>query len=294
MAKLYAHDSRPPPSVLERAPDVPAAFEQVLQRAMAKNPDERYLSAGDLGRAALAASEATSLSRTERSVATGSAAPLEARPVPGRPAGDATSRPTAATEVPPRSPGPRRTRLAGLLAALVAAVVAVILLAGGGSPSKMRSRSTGGTASSPAAAGLVLGQSIGPARLGEPRKQIAAALASQGYKEKPGSSPQERNYTSGDAIYVVGFYDHGKATYIQKYNDPSITVDGVSVDSTLRTALARLPTWRRVRCARVTLLINPDHHTYFELPLGPDAHNDGSSGIIVSSFAVPFEHSACG
>jgi serine/threonine protein kinase len=81
-AKLYAHDNRPPPSVCERAPDVPEAFDAVLVRAMAKSPEQRYLSAGDLGRAALAAASDTSLSRTERSVATGAAAPQEAAAVP--------------------------------------------------------------------------------------------------------------------------------------------------------------------------------------------------------------------
>jgi hypothetical protein len=55
-AKIYAHVATPPPSVCARAPEVPAAFEPVLIRAMAKAPDERYPSAGDLGRAAVAAS----------------------------------------------------------------------------------------------------------------------------------------------------------------------------------------------------------------------------------------------
>jgi hypothetical protein len=81
LAKLYAHDSQPPPSVLERAPDTPAAFESVLKRAMNKDPDERYLSAGDLGRAAVAAAAGEVLSRAERSVAAGVAAPGGAGPV---------------------------------------------------------------------------------------------------------------------------------------------------------------------------------------------------------------------
>src|ERR1700729_1221300 len=42
LAKLYAHGSQPPPSVLERNPDVPAAFDGVLSRAMAKGPEDRY------------------------------------------------------------------------------------------------------------------------------------------------------------------------------------------------------------------------------------------------------------
>jgi serine/threonine protein kinase len=75
LAKLYAHATEPPPRVLDRAPDVPAAFDAVLARAMAKAPDDRYPSAGDLGRAALAAATGTSVTRAERSIASGDAAP---------------------------------------------------------------------------------------------------------------------------------------------------------------------------------------------------------------------------
>src|SRR3954466_6131792 len=55
-AKIWAHMKEPPPSVAGNA-DVPDEFEEVIRRAMAKNPDDRYPSAGDLGRAALAAAE---------------------------------------------------------------------------------------------------------------------------------------------------------------------------------------------------------------------------------------------
>src|SRR3954447_18440080 len=85
-AKIWAHMSEPPPSVVQTVGDVPPQFEDVVQRAMAKDPNDRYLSAGDLGRAALAAAEMRSLSRAERSVATGDAAPQDAtavRSVPG-------------------------------------------------------------------------------------------------------------------------------------------------------------------------------------------------------------------
>ena len=56
-AKLWAHMTDPPPSVRERVPSVPEAFDEVVRRAMAKNPGERYASAGELGRAALDALE---------------------------------------------------------------------------------------------------------------------------------------------------------------------------------------------------------------------------------------------
>lgn len=75
LAKLYAHDSSPPPSILERAPHVAPAFEPVLKRALAKSADDRYPSAGDLGRAAVAALSGVSVPSLERSVAVGEAAP---------------------------------------------------------------------------------------------------------------------------------------------------------------------------------------------------------------------------
>jgi hypothetical protein len=104
LAKLYAHDSQPPPSVRECIPELPAALDAVLARAMAKAPDQRYQSAGDLGAAALAAVGAAPLTRAERTVAAGEAAP---RPggIPGR--------------------RPRRHRVLVAAAALVVALGAV-------------------------------------------------------------------------------------------------------------------------------------------------------------------------
>jgi Protein kinase domain len=53
-AKLWAHLSEAPPSV---GPAVPAAFDEVISRAMAKRPEDRFESAGALARAAAAAAE---------------------------------------------------------------------------------------------------------------------------------------------------------------------------------------------------------------------------------------------
>jgi streptogramin lyase len=75
-AKIWAHMQEPPPSLREVAPQVPAAFDEVIARAMAKNAEDRYPSAGDLARAARAAAEDRQVGQTaERSVATGPAAP---------------------------------------------------------------------------------------------------------------------------------------------------------------------------------------------------------------------------
>ncbi len=80
LAKLYAHGSQPAPSVLERDPSLPPAFEAVLLRAMSKRPEDRYQSAGDLGRAAVAASSGAAVATSERTVAVGDAAPADTPP----------------------------------------------------------------------------------------------------------------------------------------------------------------------------------------------------------------------
>jgi serine/threonine-protein kinase len=54
-ATMLAHVDEPPPVVTQAAPDAPAALDDVVRTAMAKDPDERYPSAGELGRAALRA-----------------------------------------------------------------------------------------------------------------------------------------------------------------------------------------------------------------------------------------------
>ena len=54
-ATMLAHMDEPPPLVSATAPDAPRALDDVVSTAMAKDPDERYPTAGDLGRAALKA-----------------------------------------------------------------------------------------------------------------------------------------------------------------------------------------------------------------------------------------------
>jgi serine/threonine protein kinase len=53
--KMWAHIHDPPPALLDVRPDLPPALGAVLQRALAKNPDDRQPSAAALGREALAA-----------------------------------------------------------------------------------------------------------------------------------------------------------------------------------------------------------------------------------------------
>jgi serine/threonine-protein kinase len=77
-ATMLAHLHDTPPRASD-APGVPRAFDRVLARALAKAPEDRYPSAGDFGRAALAAAEGRSITTEERSVARGAAAPTVRR-----------------------------------------------------------------------------------------------------------------------------------------------------------------------------------------------------------------------
>jgi serine/threonine-protein kinase len=52
VAKMYAHVSEPPPLVSEARLDGSTAFDNVVARAMAKEPDDRYQTAGELAKAA--------------------------------------------------------------------------------------------------------------------------------------------------------------------------------------------------------------------------------------------------
>ena len=123
-AKMWAHMSEPPPRAAAVAPELPAQFDEVITRAMAKQPDDRYLSAGDLGRAAQAAAEgqladprrAQRGDRRRRAHRPGAGAvPATAGQAPPDPAGATVmgeaAAPTGAPNVPPTGPAARSRRL---------------------------------------------------------------------------------------------------------------------------------------------------------------------------------------
>jgi serine/threonine protein kinase len=65
-AKLWAHMSEPPPLVSSLAPGVPSAIDVVVTRAMAKEPSDRFDSAGELAQALVAAAEPDERMHAER------------------------------------------------------------------------------------------------------------------------------------------------------------------------------------------------------------------------------------
>jgi hypothetical protein len=133
---------------------------------------------------------------------------------------------------------------------------------------------------------MVPGQSIGLASLGETRRALTTELVREGYTGERSSLPSETIFTSESlGLFVVGF-DNGSAVFIQKYGDPAVKIDGISVQSTLRTARRALLNWRSIRCPKdaYTFLVAPGGHTYFELPLGLDtANHDSANGVVVAA-----------
>lgn len=154
-ARLYAHLNDPPPAPSLYVPEVSMALDDVVVRAMSKSPDDRYPSAGDLGRAAQAALRGERPAAPERTVATGAAATRTAETISTK-AGEAraSSPPTEPTrhlddEAPPAVAKPggdgsgRRWALIGGVAALLFAVAVVVILSSGGGSSPDTAASTG-------------------------------------------------------------------------------------------------------------------------------------------------------
>jgi serine/threonine-protein kinase len=124
-ATITAHLESPPPRASTHA-GVPYEFDEVIERALAKEPEDRFHSAGDLGRAAAAAAQGEITRELGHSVARGEAAPLE----------ETTRLPdTKPTQLPPTVAIKEQKRRSVVLEAVVigaflviAAVVLVIAL----------------------------------------------------------------------------------------------------------------------------------------------------------------------
>src|SRR4051812_18679237 len=133
-ATMYAHTSEPPPALTSLAPGAPPALDAVIARALAKEPDDRFPSAGDFARAVSAATVGQAPTEPERTGPAGRAAPppppattAQPHPVYGYGLDPAQVPPSAPPSHPTSTlPPPRRNPWIAVLA-----VLAVLLVAGG-------------------------------------------------------------------------------------------------------------------------------------------------------------------
>jgi serine/threonine protein kinase len=107
VARMWAHMNEEPPPPSTITPGISADLDEIVRRGMTKNADDRYPSAGDLGRAAVAAASGRRRTADQGTVATGAAAtggpPTIASPPPpvtGPP------QPPPLTSAPPWTPPP--------------------------------------------------------------------------------------------------------------------------------------------------------------------------------------------
>jgi serine/threonine-protein kinase len=115
---IAAHTSAPPPQPSAVNPAVPASFDEVIARGMAKEPDDRYGSAAALGRAAQRALRAANFDGTQVASAT----------VPPTAYAAAFPRPPSVLQ---RQAGPGEKRRSWVLPAVIAAAAAVTVAAFG-------------------------------------------------------------------------------------------------------------------------------------------------------------------
>ena len=178
-ARLWAHLNAPPPELSARSPGLPPALDPVIERALAKRPEDRYPSAGDLARAARAALEGSPVSQPERLVAAGDAAPLDGS--------------TVSASIPPgvrRRLRPRVLALGTLAAVGLGAAALALALPGAGERAAR-------TALGPA-------PTAGPA---EPRPDVSAEPAVRLTGMAPAGYRPNTIALAGHSVWVSSYHD---------------------------------------------------------------------------------------
>ena len=154
IAKLWAHISDPAPAVLDLAPDTPRALAAVVARCMEKEPSDRYQTAGEMGRAALASVPGLGDTGARARMAAGRR---------GVVFGGGSRTQAGATAVladtEPRPLLARRSSILALVALAIAAVGAAVLVLSGGDSKPTRPAAAGAPAAGTIDARIEVGDS---------------------------------------------------------------------------------------------------------------------------------------
>ena len=244
MAKLWAHVQDPPPSPSLKRPDLVEAFDEVVSRATAKDPNDRYATASELAAAVDVAitrqsAEADTLQETRAVGATPSidrhdvfvTEPTSgAAPVPSAEP-ESTAPPPVAPSSPPAASGRQGARsrvlLAGAGLVVLLGVVAGVLLAGGGGDDDGGAPST---AAAPVATKLLPDLAWRPIASPPFRRQYAAATAVAGKVMVVGgigikaSSTTTKVYDPG-----TGGWATGPGLPVALHHAASVTYEGDAV-----------------------------------------------------------------
>lgn len=206
MAVMFAHVQDLPPSAAALRPDLPAAVDQVLTRALAKSPDDRFATCGEFAtalRAAMGAapgtgdhrqtdaSQPTTESPPERSATASSA-------MPDHPSQAATVLRADVASRARHSPAERGSRRAerGSRRTFIAAAAALTLVAAGATTAYVVTSDNGPGAGHPPAVGA--GSSTAAT---SPRASASPSTPSS----PPGPVPTELNSTAEDAGFELAF-----------------------------------------------------------------------------------------
>ena len=299
VAKMYAHLHDPPKPVSGLTPGVPGDFDGVIERALAKEPDDRFPSAGDLGRAALASAGGSANAVPERSVAAGEAAPTALRrqqepatapsPSPAQQTGPTAQQtgPTAqqtgpTAQIPvqppqqwqPAEPERRRPRwplVAGAALLVVGAAVAALLASGAFEGSEEpRSTTVIVRETAPAADGGETTPGSGTAEEDDPAS--AGETASYTSGTYSADYPADWQVLSDDvdkgAYTETRFQSPDGAATVLIDRTPGAPLDPAAAAQEVESATAKTPGYRRVEFEPVELGGRPGFKWVFDLPSG--------------------------
>jgi serine/threonine protein kinase len=237
MAVLLAHVSEPPPSLAARRPDLPVTVDQVMARALAKQPEQRYASCRDFTDALREALGLSPYGSGSTTVSPG-ASSLPASPAPGPGTTEGADGPTGPTQDGASGRGsrsgpgagagkptrhPRRRHLVIALAGAVLAAAAAIPWLLAASPGGTAAKTPARTQRTGLATGLAAGLATGLAR---PSATLPAPVGSHSVESaafKPGTATLAVGMFNGD----VDLWDTTTKKIIHTFHDPGKWTTGV-------------------------------------------------------------------